>query len=348
MILSIVVAPDRIVFVLQETTEQRGAKSIQLHVSVGCVFRYFCYAGSVFVVPRPLCRLPKKQNSLLKGVLRLIPDGPYMDMHTHILPGIDDGSQYMEQTVNMLRQEYDEGVRVVVATPHYGIRNPGMTLEMAKKALSETQKMADEITPGLKLILGSELFYSDGVIDALERGEAPTLGGTSHALIEFRTSDSRDRIYQCIREMTWKGFRPVIAHIERYKSLEGDSDSVRGLVEMGAAVQINCRSFLDGAPAADDAEGGHDQKKGLLGLFGKSEKKADRTGFFLERKGDWARTLLAEGLVHFIASDCHDDAFRSPVYRKALKAMEGCCSEQVLKDITKNNVVKLIRNERIV
>ena len=271
-----------------------------------------------------------------------------MDMHTHILPGIDDGSQSMEQTINMLKQEYDEGVRVVVATPHYGIRNPGMTLDMAKKALVETQKKADEITPGLKLILGSELFYSDGVIDALERGEAPTIGGTSHALIEFRTSDSRERIYQCIREMTWKGYRPVIAHIERYKSLEGNVEAVRGLVEMGAAVQINCRSFMDGAPAKNDGEESHEQKKGLFGLFGKTDKSAGRTGFFLERKGDWARTLLAEGLVHFIASDCHDDAFRSPVYRKTLEAMEGCCSEQTLKDITKTNIVKLIRNEPIV
>ena len=278
----------------------------------------------------------------------MIPNGPYMDMHTHIIPGIDDGSHSMDQTINMLRQEYDEGVRVVVATPHYGIRNPSMTFGMAKKALKETQEKANEVVPGLKLVLGSELFYSDGVIDALERGEAPTIGGTSHALIEFSTGDSQERIFQCIRDMTWKGFRPVIAHIERYKSLEGDVEAVRALVEMGASVQINCRSFLDGAPAKHSSEEEHEHKKGLLGLLGKSDKDAGRAGFFLERKGDWARILLSEGLVHFIASDCHDDAFRSPVYRKALEAMEGCCSEQILKDITKHNIVKLIRNERIV
>lgn len=278
----------------------------------------------------------------------MIPKGPYMDMHTHILPGIDDGSRSMEQTVNMLKQAYDEGVRVIVATPHYGIRNPGLTYSKAKEALTEAQKKANEITPGLKLILGCELFYSDGSIDALERGEVPTLGGTSHTLIEFSTGDSRDRIYQCIRDMTWKGFRPVIAHLERYKSLEGDLEAVRGLVDLGAAVQINCRSFMDGALPKDGAGESHEQKKGLLGLLGRADRNAGRAGFFLERKGDWARALLSEGLVHFIASDCHDDSFRCPVYRKALEAMEGCCSEQTMKDITKNNVVKLIRNERIV
>lgn len=280
----------------------------------------------------------------------MIPKGPYMDMHTHILPGIDDGSQTPEQTANMLRQAYDEGVRVIIATPHYGIRNPGLTFSKAKEVLAETQKQADEVTPGLKLILGCELFYSDGAIDSLERGEVPTIGGTSHVLIEFSTRDSRDRIYKCIREMTWKGYRPVIAHLERYKSLEGDLEAVRGLVEQGAAIQINCRSFLDGAPMHDEDSGeeSQKQKKGLLGLFGKPEKQANRTEFFLERKGDWARTLLSEGLVHFIASDCHDDTFRCPVYRQALEAMEGCCDEKVIIEITRNNILKLIRNERIV
>ena len=60
-------------------------------------------------------------------------------MHTHILPGIDDGSQTIEQTANMLRTAYDEGIRVIVATPHFGIRNPGITLSQAKDALEAAQ-----------------------------------------------------------------------------------------------------------------------------------------------------------------------------------------------------------------
>lgn len=284
----------------------------------------------------------------------MIPKGPYMDMHTHILPGIDDGSQTIEQTANMLRTAYDEGIRVIVATPHFGIRNPGITVSKAKDALAKAQAKADEITPGIKLILGAELFYSDGIIDSLDRGECPTMGGTKYALVEFSTRDSKERIEKCIQEMLWKGYRPIIAHIERYKSLEGDIETVRDMVSRGVAVQINCRSFLDGAPSNKEGEEdsqsseSHSHKKGLLGLFGKAEKESNRAGFFLERKGDWARALLAEGLVHFIASDCHDDQFRSPIYRTALEAMDGCCSDQILTDIAKNNILKLIRNERIV
>lgn len=278
----------------------------------------------------------------------MIPKGPFMDMHTHILPGIDDGSQSAEQTANMLRTAFDEGIRLIVATPHYGIRNPGLTLNEAREAFIETQALADKITPGLKLILGSELYYSDGIIEALERGEAPAMGGTSYALVEFSTGESSDRIFRCVREMTWKGYRPIIAHLERYRSLEGDIEAVRELVRNGAAVQINCRTFLDGAPARSEEPEKQARKKGLFGLLGRPDKDSDRAEFFLERKGDWARALLAEGLVHFIASDCHDDALRSPIYMTVLEAMEGCCSDETLIKITKNNVIRMIRNERII
>ena len=265
----------------------------------------------------------------------MIPNGPYMDIHSHILPGIDDGSQTMDGTVRMLRQAYDEGVRVMIATPHFGIRNPSLTIEHAREVFELTKQAAEETVPGLKMLLGCELFYSDGTADALERGEAPTLGGTSYAMVEFSTSDSRERIYRCIREVTWNGVIPVIAHLERYSCLEGDIEAVADLVDQGALVQINCRSFMS-SPAQS--------KGGRRGLFGKKKQE----GFFLERKGDWARQLLSEGLVHFIASDCHDDNFRTPVYRTALEAMEGCCSEEMLKKIARDNPISLLKNERII
>ncbi len=197
-----------------------------------------------------------------------------------------------------------------------------------------TKQAAEETVPGLKLLLGCELFYSDGSADALERGVAPTLGGTSYAMMEFSTSDSKERIYRCIREVTWNGFRPVIAHLERYSCLEGDIEAVEDLIDQGALVQINCRSFMSG-PASG---------KSRHGLFGK--KRQD--GFFLERKADWARQLLSEGMVHFIASDCHDDSFRTPVYRAALEAMEDCCSHEMLKKIARDNPISLLKNERII
>ena len=272
----------------------------------------------------------------------MIPDAPYMDMHTHILPGLDDGSDSMECTINMLKQAEEEGIRVIVATPHFGIRNTSLRVEDEIEQLGIVRRAADEYTPGIKLVLGNELFYTDGIVNSLKRGEAKTIGGTSYALVEFSTSDSYDRICKCIRELTWEGYRPIIAHLERYKDLEGDVEAVRSLVDQGAAVQINCRSFVDGtAGKRDDSQ----QRRGR-GLFG--HRRSSQTGFFLERKGEWARELLSEDLVHFIASDAHDDRFRNPVYRTALESMQGCCSDETLRRIAKVNPLRLLKNEPIV
>lgn len=273
----------------------------------------------------------------------MIPAAPYMDMHIHILPGVDDGSDSMECTINMLKQAEAEGVRVIVATPHFGIRNTGLRVEEELKQLAIVRKASEEYTPGLKLVLGNELFYTDGVAAALKRGEAKTMAGTSYALVEFSTSDSYDRICKCIREFTWEGYRPIIAHLERYRDLEGDIEAVQSLVDQGAAVQINCRSFIDGSTHKTESQE-HSKRRGLFGR----RSQSNQTGFFLERKGEWARELLEAGLVHLIASDAHDDRFRNPVYRTALESMQDYCDEETLMNIAKRNPLRLLKNEPIV
>ena len=270
----------------------------------------------------------------------MIPDAPYMDMHTHILPGLDDGSQSMDQTRSMLKYASDEGIRVIVATPHFGIRNPGFRIEEAEQVLSEVQAEADRITPGIRILLGNELLYTEGIVDSLVRGEAKTIGGTSYALVEFRTSDSYDKICKCVQEFKWNGYIPLIAHLERYRCLEGNLSYVENLVRMGAVIQINCRSFMGGTNNTDSIDQGSRRR----GLF---SKKSEPSGFFLEEKTGWARELLRSGMVHLIASDCHDDGIRRPVYRSALEAMEGYCSEEDLYRIARVNVLHLIRNEHM-
>ena len=267
----------------------------------------------------------------------MIPDGPYTDMHTHILPGIDDGSQSMDETISMLRQAYDEGIRVIIATPHFGMRNPLLTKEKAAAVLERVGREAGEAVPGMKLILGGELFYSDGIISALDSGVIPTLGGTSYAMVEFAPNESRERIVRCIRDLCRSGYRPVIAHLERCRSLEGDVRAVEELVDSGAAVQINCRSFISDKVS--------DNKRPTFGII---RRKRKEEGFFLERKAGWARLLLSEGLVHLIGSDCHDDSFRTPVYRSALEAMEGFCSDGTLTRIAIDNPARLLDNEKLI
>lgn len=264
----------------------------------------------------------------------MIPTGSYIDIHTHILPEIDDGSQSMDETLSMLRQAYSEGIRTIIATPHCGIRNPAFDRTDAADLIAEVQEAADIETPGVKIIPGNELYYTEGIVEALNRGDVCTLGDSSYALVEFGLDDSFDRMSRCIQDMIWNGYKPVIAHLERYICLEGNLGMVDRLIEMGAAVQINCRSFMH----RESHEGA-----GIRWITGRS-----RAGFALERKTRWAYALLDNGLVHLIASDCHDDDVRRPVLRQTLEAMQDRCSEDMLADIAVNNPRRLLENDWIV
>lgn len=248
----------------------------------------------------------------------------YMDIHAHIIPGVDDGSQSVEESVKMLEQAYNENIRVIIATPHFGIRNPEYNDNTAVKRLNELKKIANRKFPGLKLFMGNELYYSAGTLESLKKKWAHTLGGTNYVLVEFSTDDEYDKIARAVEELRWNGYWPIIAHAERYQCLVEDMDLVQQLVENGAYVQINARTFIR-----------------------TKKKREKKKRFFLEQNREWSMELLKRGLVHFIASDCHSTGTRRPVYESAVREIIEQGGEQGLRSIVKTNIVKLVRNERI-
>lgn len=250
--------------------------------------------------------------------------GPFMDIHTHIIPGVDDGSQSMEESVKMLEQAYAENIRVIIATPHFGIRNTDYNDTVANKRLNELREVADKQFPGIKLFMGNELYYSAGTLESLRNKWAHTLGGTNYVLIEFSTDVEYEKIAKAVEELCWNGYWPIIAHAERYHCLVEDRNLVEELVRSGAYIQINARTFIQ------------------------TKKKRDKKKrFFLEQNREWSMELLKAGMVHFIASDCHSTGTRRPVYESAVKEIIDQGGEQYLRSIIKTNIVKLIRNERI-
>ena len=247
-----------------------------------------------------------------------------MDIHTHIIPGVDDGSQSMEESVKMLEQAYAENIRVIIATPHFGIRNPDYNDKTAEKRLDELRKIANKKFPEMKLFLGNELYYSAGSLESLQKKWAHTIAGTNYVLIEFSTDVEYEFIARAVEDLCWNGYWPIIAHAERYQCLVEDMDLVRQLVENGAYIQINARTFIR-----------------------TKKKREKKKRFFLEQNREWSMQLLKEGLVHFIASDCHSSGTRRPVYESAVKEIIDQGGEEKLRPIVKTNIVKLIRNEKI-
>ena len=195
-----------------------------------------------------------------------------VDIHCHILPKVDDGSGSVEETMHMLETAYEEGVRTIVATPHYhpgrGYANQGVVLERLK----EIQELVEMHYTGLRIYRGNEVVYHDSIVEDLDQNICYTMNETDYVLVEFHPSHTFDYIRKGAAKVLQGGYIPIIAHVERYMALLKKPDYVKQLVEMGCLIQINAGSVM-----------------GNMGL---------------KTKG-FCKKLLKKGWVHFIATDAH-------------------------------------------
>lgn len=210
----------------------------------------------------------------------------YYDIHTHILPGIDDGSRDMEETRQMLRMEREQGVYHIIATPHFAVGDQQATSKQLQSALEETRAAARKLDPHMTVDLGNELLNGPGMLEALRRGEALTMAGTRYILVEFLPSDRYSVIYQALHDYIMEGYIPIVAHMERYEALRRNWDNIEEIIKLGAYFQMNTGSLIGG-------------------LF--------------RRRAAYHRRLVEAGYIHFLGSDCHGSDRRTPMMQDALK-----------------------------
>ena len=158
-----------------------------------------------------------------------------IDIHTHILPGIDDGSRDWDESRRMLEAAYQQGTRCIIATPHYSRRGlPPQIYELAERLSEE----AGRIAPDFKTGLGQETYFHEGLVENLKQGKALTLENTRYVLVEFDPQVSYHSLYQAVRKMTMARYIPVIAHVERYFCLR-EGDGVEELIQCGCRLQTH-------------------------------------------------------------------------------------------------------------
>ena len=164
------------------------------------------------------------------------------DPHSHILPGVDDGATTPEATRQMLRMAHREGIRGMMATPHFHADMDSKVFRAWKKAHQLTRTIARDISPSFKVYLGAEVFYDSRVIDLLKKGAPLTLAGTRYVLIEFPENIDLTYLLYAVRELLFAGYRPILAHIERYPVLRKEGN-VAKLREAGAHMQVNASTL---------------------------------------------------------------------------------------------------------
>lgn len=224
-----------------------------------------------------------------------------IDIHTHILPGIDDGAHDLDQSLAMLRMAAAAGTTDMVATPH---SDPQFTFdaEVTEARLAELQAAAGDL---VRVHYGCELHLTlDGIENAMRVPQEYSIAKKGYLLVEFSNFLIPKTSGEIFGRMLDRGLRPIIAHPERNPLLRTRLTELEAWVELGCTTQVTGQS--------------------LFGRFGKAAKAS-------------SHELITRGLVHFLASDAHDLEHRPPVLDDVRQYVEETFDGEVAERLLEEN-----------
>ncbi len=233
-----------------------------------------------------------------------------IDLHSHILPELDDGARSLRESLSMAQMALDSGITAMAATPHCmdgGAEETKEAFDLLKEALR------DAGLP-LKLTAGMEIFGTADTARLLQEGKLLTLNGSRYPLIEFSFHSAGEEETRILRSIRKAGYRPIVAHPERYGYVQRNPDLLNRWHKMGCLMQVNRGS--------------------LLGRFG-------------HRAQDLAAEMVDRGFAAAVASDAHGFRRRTPwmedVWELLYREVSPLCAQTLLKD----NPRKILNNESI-
>ena len=162
----------------------------------------------------------------------------YIDIHAHILPGLDDGAKNSAMALKMLRQAQAEGIQEIILTPHYKPMRHNSRPETVRRALYQLEKLKDAAGISTRLYLGNEVYYSSDVIGALREERAFTMAGSACVLVEFSPAENYAYIREAAYNLLAEGYVPILAHVERYRCLMDKKVRAEELYDMGCRQNV--------------------------------------------------------------------------------------------------------------
>lgn len=239
-----------------------------------------------------------------------------IDIHAHILPGIDDGAQDICDTLEMAAMAAECGVTAIVATPHCNI--PGVcknyfgeeyqsVFYAAKRAISE-EGISLELYPGM------EVFATYDLPKLLTDGKIMPINGSHYVLMEFSFDEDPEFADRLLEEVCETGAKPVIAHVERYRFVQDYPWIIENWRKKGYGIQVNKGSFL--------------------GRFGKNAEVT-------------AQLLLEQDRISVVASDAHGAYRRTPCLLDAYDVLSEKVSEEMLKKLFYGNPARICMDQEM-
>lgn len=215
-----------------------------------------------------------------------------VDMHSHLLPGIDDGSKEMDQTIGMILKFIDMGYKKLIMTPHIMEDFYRNTPEIILGKLADVKKEVADLGLQIELGASAEYYFDETLIEKIKNKEILTFGN-NYLLFEYAFLQEPQNISSLLFEMKTNGYKPILAHYERYPYYHNKPEKIREYRDNGILIQLNLLS--------------------ICGHYGPGVEKM-------------AKYLIDNQLIDFVASDCHriehlqilDKNSKNPYFRKLL------------------------------
>jgi protein-tyrosine phosphatase len=234
-----------------------------------------------------------------------------IDTHLHILAGVDDGPETMEESVALARVLVQEGIHAAIATPHYNDLFPQRSAAEIKERVNELQHVLNDQGIPLRLFAGHEALIKNGLVEDILAGRLATLNGSRYLLLELWNSTWLPETEQVIFELRASGITPILAHPERYRIFQKELERLASLLRQGVLVQITASS--------------------LSGMQGRTAQRV-------------AETLLKRGQVHCIASDAHGLHRRPPAITQGLEQVARVIGQVKTQQLIEGYPMMIINN----
>ncbi len=237
-----------------------------------------------------------------------------IDLHCHILPGLDDGAADWEESLQMARLAIAEGISAIVATPHQLGAFDHNSAALIRSRCAELQALLVQQQIPLEVRPGADIRIEPDIPERLRNGEVLTLADLGRYVLLELPHESSFPLGKLLQRLQAQEVVPVLSHPERNLELSRKPDAVRRLVEAGVVIQVTAGSFL--------------------GAFGPIAQAA-------------AEQFLARGLIHVVATDAHGARRRRPLIRRAFEHLVSRVGWDVAMLLCRDNPQAIIRGEAV-
>jgi len=234
----------------------------------------------------------------------------FIDIHHHIVYGLDDGPKDLRKACQMIDAAHRDGIKTIFATPHVYPGRKRFDHASYRLRLDELNTYCAERNYDLEILPGAEIYYTDAALRLLTEGEIPTLNNTSFVLLEASTRLKSEDFVRAIRDISNAGFTPVIAHIERYPNLWHKIKVIRQVRSgFDFRIQVDAEVFLDRLP-------------------------------FFEKR--FVKALIKYDLIDYVASDAHDTTGRRVNMHRAYRVLCEEYGKKYARSLTGGNQEELL------